>query len=337
MSMKEPRRPAGEQPPGDQPGRPTRARRWAPRLAAAAIAAAAATVALVAVGCGDASQPAADASTNASNPTTEFATAIRAPVGRLTDSAQVTGRRLVAADAADDITGIARMAHQQLAVVQQAQARIAGIPATGPESTARGTLARAAQAHRTFLASLARLDRNAEATPDDQVGRLRSQAHAALRQYRRFFVLVPDTPRGVATAGLAELAGVKLALEDRQRQQVEAEDEGAPVIMGEPADAAPEVSNIATTDRGGFVEISTDYCDRTPGTVNDFVYTFRIVQGGTVLAEDSYTASQTRACNHLYQSFIDDYPLGTYEVQVIVDNLTNQVSGSAAGTLTVIN
>ena len=71
--------------------------------------------------------------------------------------------------------------------------------------------------------------------------------------------------------------------------------------------------------------------------MNDFVYTFRIVQGGTVLAEDSSTASQTRACNHLYQSFIDDYPLGTYEVQVIVDNLTNQVSGSAAGTLTVIN
>ena len=337
MDMKEPRRPEGGAPPVDQRRRLTRARRWAPRLAAAGVAAAAAAAALMAAGCGEASLPAADASTNASNPTTEFATAVRAPVGRLTDSAQVTGRRLVAADAADDITGIAHMADQQLAVVQQAQARIAEIPATGSESTARGTLARAAQAHRTFLASLARLDRNAEVTPEDQVGRLRSQAHAALRQYRGFFVLMPGTPRGVATAGLAELAGVKLALEDRQREQVEAEDEGGLLIESEPAGAAPEVSNVATTDRGGFVEISADYCDRTPGTVNDFAYTFRIVQGGTVLAEDTYTASQTKACNHLYQSFIDDYPLGTYEVQVIVDNHTNQVSGSAAGTLTVIN
>ena len=99
----------------------------------------------------------------------------------------------------------------------------------------------------------------------------------------------------------------------------------------------PVVSNVATTDRGSFVEISASYCDHTPGAVNDFVYTFRVLQGGSVLAESGYPASQTRACNDLYQTFEDSFPLGTYEVQVLVNNLTNGVSGSAAGSLTVIN
>jgi hypothetical protein len=36
-------------------------------------------------------------------------------------------------------------------------------------------------------------------------------------------------------------------------------------------------------------------------------------------------------------TFEDSFPLGTYEVQVLVDHLTNGVSESAAGSLTVIN
>ncbi len=94
---------------------------------------------------------------------------------------------------------------------------------------------------------------------------------------------------------------------------------------------------MATTDRGPFVEISASYCDHTPGAVNDFVYTFRVVQGGSVLAEGGYPASQTRACNDLYYTFEDSFPLGTYEVQVLVENLTNTVSGSGVGSLSVIN
>lgn len=307
--------------------------------------AAALVVLLMRAGGDDPTAPPAAAAEAPKGPSPEYVAAVQGPIGRLTDSAQVTGRVLTRASDEDDVAKIGRMATQQLAVVQNARARIAEIE-TGPrERAARGALSRATQAHRTYLASLARLPDAEAETAVERVPQIRAQARRMLAQYRAVFVKLPTVPKGITIAGVGDLAGLRQALAAQQRAAEQAAEEaereeqslapyGGPSgsSLGEPA-----VSDVATTDRGPFVEISASYCDHTPGAVNDFAYTFRVVEGGSVLAEGGYGASQTRACNDLYYTFEDSFPLGTYEVQVLVDNLTNGVSGSAAGSLTVIN
>jgi hypothetical protein len=330
--------------------------RWAlPVAGVVVLGLAAAVVVLFIRGSGtDPATPAAAAAEAPRGPSAEYVTAVQGPLGRLTDSAQVTGRVLTRASGEDDVARVGRMATQQLTVVQNARARIADIE-TGPrERTARGALSRATQAHRTYLASLARLaDADAETAPD-RVPQIRTQARRMLERYRLLFTELPTVPKGITTAGVGDLTGLRQALTARQRaaeraaEEAEAAERAAEEAeieegadwggsaSGEPG-GGPVVSNVATTDRGSFVEVSASYCDRTPGAVNDFDYTFRIVQGGRVLAENGYAASQSRACNDLYQTFEDSFPLGAYEVQVLVDNRTNNVSGSGVGSLSVIN
>jgi hypothetical protein len=336
MSEQDPRRRAGMTLP-----------RWTlPVAGIVVLGLAAALVILLMRGSGDdPTAPPAAAAEAPTGPSPEFVAAVRGPMGRLTDSAQVTGRVLTRASDEGDVARIGRMATQQLGVVQNARARIAEIE-TGPrERTARGALSRATQAHRTYLASLARLpDADAE-TALDRVPQIWAQARRVLARYRVVFIKLPTVPKGITIAGVGDLAGLRQALAAQQRAAEQAAEEAEREEQslapdGDPSGSSfgvPAVSNVATTDRGPFVEISASYCDRTPGTVNDFNYTFRVVQGGSVLADGGYGASQTRACNDLYYTFEDSFPLGTYEVQVLVDNLTNGVSGSAAGSLTVIN
>jgi hypothetical protein len=281
------------------------------------------------------------ATANEAGPSPEYVTAIQAPIRRLTDSAEVTGRVLARASRQGDLARVGRMATQQLVVVQAARTRIADIPAGSREVEARGALSRATQAHRTYLASLSRLPAADPASGRERLRRIRADARRTLAGYRAFYAQVPDVPKGITAAGLSDLSGLAEALQDKQRAAEESPVPDEPSDEGgggdEGPDGGPVVSNVATTDRGGFVEISARYCDRTPGAVNDFVYTFRVVRDGVVLAENSYAASQTRACNDLYQTFDDSFALGSYEVQVVVENLTNNVSGSAVGTLRVIN
>ncbi len=319
--------------------------RWALAVGGVIVLGLGAAVGVLFVRGGEAGPPAAAAAEAPPGPSAEYATSVRAPLHRLTDSAQVTGRVLAGASGEEDVARVGRMATQQLAVVQTARSKIAEIEAGPAERRARGALSRATQAHRAYLGMLARLP-DAEAAPD-RLPQIRTHARRAIAQYRLFLVEVPSAPKGITVAGLGDLTGVKQALSAKRRAIEEAEAERAEAERAEAERAeesdgpsgipGPVVSGVATTDRGSFVEISATYCDRTPGAVNDFVYTFRVVQNGIVLAEDGYTASQTRACNGLYQTFGDSFPLGTYEVQVVVDNLTNQVGGSAVGSLTVIN
>lgn len=316
--------------------------RWALPVAGAVLLGLVAAVVVLFVRGGDDAADAPPAAAAPAGPSPEYVTAVERPVRRLTQSAQVSGRVLARASGADDVAAVGRMATQQIAVVEEARATIADIQGGPGERAATGSLSRATQAHRTYLASLVRLP---DADPSSARGRItniRGQAKRALANYRAFLAEVPGVPRGITAAGLADVTGLTEALSAREREAQEAaaaaEDEGP---SGDGGDAGgsggPVVSRVATTDRGSFVEISATYCDRTPGTVNDFVYTFRVVSGGTVLAEDAYSLSQTRACNDLYMTFDDTFAIGTYEAQVLVENLTNRVSGSAVGSLNVIN
>jgi hypothetical protein len=187
---------------------------------------------------GDAATPAAAAVEAPRGPSAEYVTAVKGPLGRLTDSAQVTGRVLTRASGEEDVAGVGRMATQQLAVVQNARARIADIE-TGPrERTARGALSRATQAHRTYLASLARLaDADAETAPD-RVPQIRTQARRMLERYRVLFTELPTVPKGITTSGVGDLAGLRQALTARQRAAEQAAEEA------EAAERAAEEAEI---------------------------------------------------------------------------------------------
>ena len=96
------------------------------------------------------------------------------------------------------------------------------------------------------------------------------------------------------------------------------------------ANACPAISSVRARDSGSSIQISADYCDRTPGEVNDFQYTFAVIaDDGTPVGGDEQIASQTRACNTISTSISDTFPAGTYTAVVRVDNLTNGVGGRA--------
>lgn len=278
-----------------------------------------------------------------------FAASATPSLDRLTDSAMVTGRVLARAADARDLARIGRMADQQLVVVQAAVARIAGLPTSPEERRTRGALLRATQAHRTYLSSLARLPDLAAPDARRRVGAIRAKARLALTHYRAFLALVPGAARAITTSGLGDLAGLGQAIDGKERAEIE-EREAEEAAAAEAAARAeppasvpsyhggvPTVSRVTAVDAGGSIEVTADYCDRTPGAVNDFAYTFRIVDAEYPHAETSYRASQTRACNTIGMSFVDDLPYGTFDVVVIVENLTNAVSGSGLGSVSVID
>ena len=320
-----------------------------PAAAGAIILALVVALIVVLAGGGDDSADAASAASS-KGPSPEYVSAVTGPVRRLNASAKVTGRSLTRASREKDIALIARSADQQLVVVQAARSQIADIQ-TGPrEAAARGALSRATQSHRALLTSLSRIDTLDTAKARAQVGKVRNQARSTLEQYRAFFSQVPSAPKGITAAGLADLSGLTQAIAARQRAEAQAAADaeaaadaaasrgsGGPSSgsSGSSSSGALQISRAYGSDNGGVIEVGADYCDRTPGAVNEFVYTFQIRSGGAVLAEDGYTASQTRACNTVSLNFSDEFYSGSYEVVVSVNNLTNNVSATATGSLTV--
>lgn len=321
-------------------GGPKRPAWLIPALAGAAIAilALVAVVVVLFVAGGD-DAPAA----GSAGPSVEYVAAVRGPVGRLNASAAVTGRVLTHAHRAGDLARIARSSDQQLAVIQVARRRLADIP-TGPaEAEAHGALSRAAQEHRAFLTALARLGDLSAADARTQVPQIRTHIRKALGQYSAFFAGVPGAPRSLMSAGLADLSGLTQAIADKKR----AEDAAAASTRenssgrstgssgGGSTSGALSISRASGADLGSLIEVSADYCDRTPGRVNDFLYTFQILSDGVTVASNSYSASQTRACNAIAMNFADRFALGAYTVVVRVDNLTNHVSATRYGALAV--
>ncbi|WP_217924914.1 hypothetical protein [Miltoncostaea oceani] len=331
-------------PPGEGTG--SSLPKWLLPAAAAVIAALAIGLGVLLLAGGD-DEPTAAAGANTRGPSAEFVTAVTGPVRRLNRSAEITGRQLARTATSAHLARVSRTATQQLAVVQEQRGRVADLQVgRSRERVARGTLSRAIQAHRTYLTTLSRIDGLEAGPAREQFARLRSQSQRTLNQYRAFFALAPSLPQGVTSAGLADLSGVNDAIKDRKRIEDETAAEadrdersgGGGGSGGDGGvDGGPVLSNVYGADLGSLIEVGAEYCDRTPGAVNNFLYTFEIRRGGATIAQDSYNASQTRACNSISMTFGDGFALGFYEVAVTVNNLTNNVSGSAVGSFQVVN
>lgn len=308
-------------------------------------------VALVAVLVSGGSDDSKDSPTSSSDaaPSTAYTRAVRVQMVRLTDSAQVSGRVLARASKPADVGRVGRMASQQLLVVLGARGEIADLPRDGASRQATQSLTRATQAHRRYLQLLQRASSAPPERAQASLRQIRRQAERAIGGYRMVITEVPEMPRGITTAGLADLSGFREALVAKKRADDAAAAEEAqgqqpsqaPSGSGDRGEdggssySGPVISAVSASDNGGTISVVADYCDRTPGSVNDFIYTFRIEQGGVVLDESSYSASQTRACNSISTTFSDTFPTGYYSATVLVQNVTNNVSGSSSGSLSI--
>lgn len=280
--------------------------------------------------------------------TAAYARSLDPVLRRLTDSARVTGRALARAGDASDVARVGRTASQQLAVVQGARAHIAARPAPVAQRAAGGALSRAMQAHQTYLSALSRLPSAAPVEANPGASRLAIQAQRVIRLYRQFARRLPGASSGITSVGLGDLAGLRQALgararaaeAERQAQIAREQAASEPRSFTPPSQSSsggPVISRVGAGDAGSYISVSADYCDRTPGAVNEFVYGFEISSGGSIVAQDSYVASQTRACNTISMTFSDGFAVGLYDVVVTIDNLTNAVSTRASGTLSVVD
>ncbi|MGE3138132.1 MAG: hypothetical protein AB7I08_08655 [Thermoleophilia bacterium] len=268
----------------------------------------------------------------------EYAASVKAPVARLTASAEATGAVLGRTSDAGDLARVGRMANQQLKVVQRARARIAETPSTPGSRKLAGTLLRATQQHRAYLTSLVRITDLPGAEAKSRMARVVKDGRRVVVSYRQVARQSPGLTTRITTAGLADVSGLRQAVNAKAAAEAAAATPsgggggggGGGSSSGTTTDGRLAVTSVSASDLGGTISISANYCDRTPGTVNDFIYTFRLERGGEVYAQDSYPASQTRACNGIGWDFSDTFPVGYYTARVIVSNLTNGVEASSS-------
>lgn len=302
---------------------------------------------------GGSDEAAADSSSaRASGPDGEYVAAVRPPLSRLSTSVKVTSRSLANASRPRDVARVSRTARQQLALVQEMRSRIADVPRTDQSRRAAGELSRATQAHRQYLIALSRVSSLPAKRALKSLPGARNEARKALVHYRAVGRQIPGSVGGITTSGIADISGLRTALRAKVADEERAEREAAEAreraraasrpaapsnsgSSGGSTYSGPVVSGVTGHDAGGTINVSASYCDRTPGAVNQFRYTFTL--NGQSYASDSYTASQTRACNQISWNFPDGFPLGPYSITVTVDNLTNNVSGSGTGSVSVVN
>lgn len=290
------------------------------------------------------------ATSRAQGPDGEYVAQVRPHVKRLSESARVTGKALAVASKPRDVQRVSRTARQQMALVQQVRGRLADVPAGRTSRKARGELARATQAHRQYLGTLSRIAQTPTPRALKAVPRAQRQARKALTHYRAFSTQIPGMIGGITTAELADMSGLRAALVAKRAKEEQeakkAEEAARPAAPpsggggggGDATRNGPVVEGVSGRDAGSTIEISARYCDRTPGTVNTFEYSFSIRDSsGANVASDYYSANQTRACNDISWSFPDTFAFGSYTATVQVNNITNGVSGGNSGYFSVIN
>ncbi len=84
----------------------------------------------------------------------------------------------------------------------------------------------------------------------------------------------------------------------------------------------PQITAISGTDLGSKIRISMDYCDRTPGQYQGFVYRFRLADSNGSVASWSSTVSKTQtwACNTITAEMPNNYSPGTWQVRATIAN-----------------
>ncbi len=84
----------------------------------------------------------------------------------------------------------------------------------------------------------------------------------------------------------------------------------------------PQITTLSGTDLGSKIGISMDYCDRTPGHYQGFVYRFRLADSNGTVAPWSSTVSNTitRACNTITAEMPNNYSPGIWQVRATISN-----------------
>ncbi len=84
----------------------------------------------------------------------------------------------------------------------------------------------------------------------------------------------------------------------------------------------PQITAISGVDLGSKIGISMDYCDRTPGQYQGFVYRFRLADSNGSVAPWSSTVSNTitRACNTITAEMPNNYSPGIWQVRATISN-----------------
>lgn len=162
-------------------------------------------------GDGDSAQPTTGSSVGES----EYAAALKAPLGRLGTSANRMGQVLLSSSEASDLARIRKAANSQIALVSEVQGDISEIVPPEGQKQAQRLLRNAVSLERQYLGRLIRVS---SAEPDKgiaQLGPTRQLGERMVDGFRAFYRAAPDgTPRVVTDAGLLDLSGLRSALQD---------------------------------------------------------------------------------------------------------------------------
>mgnify|MGYP005996502847 CR=1 FL=1 len=253
----------------------------------------------------------------------------------LTASAVAISTRLGTATASD-IPKVSRAANSQLKLVSRADAKLRRIDVEAKERQAHTALTASAARQRDFLVSVVKNSEQGQGASPAGVSSMRRRAVKMVDSYRRFTSIAPEADTSITNTGLvkntASYAGVlrQPAPSSGSGQTGGGSSGGVSSADCANSNACPAITAVRARDTGDSIDISADYCDRTPGAVNNFHYTFAIVASdGTPEGGDEQFVAQTRACNTISTSIFDRFPSGTYTAVVRVDNLTNSVGSRA--------
>ena len=255
----------------------------------------------------------------------------------LSRSVRATSASLTSTTSPQDLARVARSATQQAAIVGAVRARLAGMNVPAERRRALSTFQGAATYHRTYLATLARAAGTPNGGGAQYLGTAGAQGRRALAAYQSVSRLAPEVPDKVSGQGLVDTTGVQRAVRSALSQARATSRPATPRASSGSAglasskcptsSACPVPSAAGAIDAGSTIDVYVDYCDRTPGRVNNFVYTFQLI--GPTTATDTVTAAQSRACNRIRTSLFDNFPPGIYRFSITVENTTNGVSGTA--------
>ncbi|WP_217924903.1 hypothetical protein [Miltoncostaea oceani] len=220
---------------------------------------------LVAVGCGSGGSEAEGADGDLEGPSV-YAEQVEGPLNRLGTSATRMGVALLSASESEDLVKVRRTADSQIRLVSQIQSRIGALTPGDGDAQDHRRLRNAVSLERQYLGRLVRITSGSPERGLSQLPATRALGERMIEAYRGFYRGAPDgIPQGVTDAGLLDLSGVRLALQDavaENQAEEAASTRSAPAPLPSPVyPRGPVVNEEAEADRI-FRNISRgDYSD----------------------------------------------------------------------------
>lgn len=178
---------------------------------------------VVAVGCGSGGSEAEGADRgDGGEVVSAYAAQVRGPLNRLGTSATRMGVSLLSASEAEDLAKLRRTADSQIRLVSQIQSRIGSLAPGQDEAQDHRRLRNAVSLERQYLGRLVRITSGPPERGLSQLPATRALGERMIEAYRDFYRGAPEgLPRGVTDAGLLDLSGVRLALQDAVADEAE--------------------------------------------------------------------------------------------------------------------